>query len=222
MSDGSYIGLSREKGRMPEDPGFFKHTPFDQPKPFVDERSGNDGKGFYIRTFTGKQLYWEHVEDHDFDVVDIAHALSMKCRWSGHTRKFYSVAQHSVMVSQLVPDEHKMDALFHDLSEAYMPDFPSPLKWYLRDKGFTVLSDMEKRLEAAAAKKLGLKFPRDPSIKEADLILLSTESRDLMPPGEERVGMIWPLEKEIDCWSPMMAKALFLKEYRKLRGVVEE
>jgi len=182
-------------------------------EPFIDERSGNDGKGFYIRTFTGKKLYWDHVEDHDFSVHDIAHALSMKCRWSGHTKVFYSVAQHSVMVSRLVAPEFKMDALFHDLSEAYMPDFPSPLKWFLRDQGFTVLSDMEKRLEKAAAKKLGLAYPRNPSIKHADLVMLSTESRALMPDGEERLGMIEPMRDPLIPLSPADAKKLFLREY---------
>lgn len=202
MSEGIYLGLQVDTPPI---------------EPFIDERAGNDGKGFYIRTFTGKKLYWEHVEDHEFDYRDIAHALAMKCRWSGHTKQFFSVAQHSVMVSRLVAPEHKLDALFHDLSEAYMPDFPSPLKWFLRDQGFTVLSDMEKRLERAAAKRLGLAFPRDPSIKQADLVMLATENRDLMPPGEERVGMVAPLPEKIIPWSPATAKFRFLGEYARLK-----
>jgi uncharacterized protein len=194
---------------------------FKQP-PFVDERAGNDGKGFYIRTFTGQKLYWSKLADHDYNIIDIAHALSMKCRWSGHTRSFYSVAQHSVMVMQLVEPKHKLAALLHDAAEAYMPDFPSPLKWFLRDRGFTYLSALEHQVDRAIARKFETEYPRDPSIKAADLVILSTESRDLMPDGEERLGMVEPLPEKIQCWSPLYAKETFLVEYRKLMGPITE
>lgn len=187
-------------------------------EPFIDERAGNDGKGFYIRTFTGRKLYWDHVEDHDFDIMDIAHALAMKCRWSGHTKKFYSVAQHSVAVAWECPEPLRLSALLHDAAEAYMPDFPSPLKWFLRDKGFTILSEMEKRVDAAICKHFGLPYPRDPEIKRADLKLLSTESRDLMPPGEERVGMVEPMLLTINCWSPTYARNEFLASFDDFTG----
>lgn len=184
----------------------------------IDKDSGRDQSGFYIRTFTGRQLYWARVEDHDYDIRDIAHALAMKCRWSGHTSSFYSVAQHCVHVSGLVAPEHALAALLHDGSEAYMPDFPSPLKWYLDECGFTVLRAIEARVDMAIADKFGVKYPRHPSVKEADIIMLGAEHRDLMPHGQETSHMPDGGFPPIACWSPEQAEREYLHRYRTLIG----
>lgn len=182
----------------------------------VNEKSGSDSLGYYIRTFTGRKLYWDRIAEHDYNIEDIAHALSMKCRWSGHTSKFFSVAQHSVLVAALVPPEHQLNALLHDASETYMPDFPSPLKWYLRDLGFMVLSDIEKDVERAIAAKFKLQYPRPACIKVADLQLLATEHRDLMPHGEETAAMQDFLPNTLEPWAPGIAECRFLGMYERL------
>jgi uncharacterized protein len=184
----------------------------------VDKQSGRDPNGYYIRTYTGRQLYWARVEDHDYDIRDIAHALAMKCRWSGHTSSFYSVAQHSVHVSELVQPEHALAGLLHDGSEAYMPDFPSPLKWYLEDTGFTVLRAIETRVDVAIATKFGLPPTRHPSVKEADIVMLGAEHRDLMPHGQETSHMPDGNFPTINPWSPVRAEHEFLRRFAKITG----
>lgn len=187
-------------------------------EPVVNEKSGSDSLGYYIRTFTGRKLYWDRIADHDYCVEDIAHALSMKCRWSGHTREFFSVAQHSILVACQVPPEHQLNALLHDASEAYMPDFPSPLKWFLRDKGFTILSEIEKEVERAVAAKFKLQYPRPACIKVADLQLLATEHRDLMPHGEETAAMQDFLPATLKPWCPEKAEARFLTMFHHIKA----
>jgi hypothetical protein len=198
---------------MPNDNAAFEHT---RQRLLPNHKSGNDGTGYYIRTFTGRQLYWARVEDHDYDIRDIAHALAMKCRWSGHTKQFYSIAQHSIAVANLVEPEHKLAALLHDASEAYMPDFPSPLKWYLIDTGFTQLKGIEARVDVAIAVKFGLPTPRHSSIKTADILMLGAEHRDLMPHGAETEHMPCDGIPTLVPMSPEESEQAFLAEYYRI------
>lgn len=184
-----------------------------------DKRTGADDRGFYIRTFTGKQFYWDEIEKNEYDIRDIAHALSMNCRWTGHVKKFYSVAQHSLMCSMQVPTKHALAALLHDATEAYVHDTPSPLKWYLRERGFTSFADLEKRIDVALNKTFGVTLPRDPCIKEADLRMLATENRDLMEQGQESEWMVKPYDFRITPIPPEQAEAYFLNRYTALTGV---
>ena len=178
-----------------------------------DKRTGNDGKGFYIRTYTGAKFYWDTIETNEYRIDDIAHALAMNCRWTGHVRQFYSVAQHCCLASYEAPPGQELAALLHDASEAYVHDTPSPLKWYLADHDFTAFSDLEKRVDKAIYNDFGVPWPRDPVVKAIDLRLLATESRDLMPPGEERIHMIEPYPWHIKPWDPEEAERQFLKRY---------
>jgi hypothetical protein len=92
------------------------------------ENSMSDRKGDWIQTFTGRQ-YWP-LDPHPSDVCieDIAHHLSMLCRFTGACKRFYSVAEHSVHVSYLVPPELALHGLLHDASEAYCNDIARPVK----------------------------------------------------------------------------------------------
>ena len=190
----------------------------EEPQMTPDKRTGNDGKGFYIRTFTGKKFYWDNVEANDIDIHDIAHALANNCRWTGHVRKFYSVAQHCLYASFETPPGLELSALLHDASEAYVHDTPSPLKWYLADHDFTAFSDLEHTVDRAIYDRFKLPYPRDPRIKDIDLRLLSTESRDLMPPGEERIHMIEPYPWHVRPLPPEDAEDEFLQRFRYLTG----
>ena len=81
-----------------------------------------------IRTFTGKVFDLKILDPESICIEDIAHALAKTTRFGGHLKEFYSVAQHSVLMAQLVPSELKVEALLHDASEAYLGDMPSPFK----------------------------------------------------------------------------------------------
>lgn len=103
-------------------------------------------------------------------IEDIAHSLAHQCRYNGHMNCFYSVAQHSIMVCETVPEKHKLAALLHDASEAYLSDIPSPIKKRL--KGY---KDLEDNLMKVIANKFGFEYPLHEEVKKADLVQLKYE-----------------------------------------------
>lgn len=111
-------------------------------------------------------------------IRDIAHALSMQCRFGGHTKHHYSVAQHSVNVSYLVPKEHALQALLHDATEAYLVDIPTPIKRLLRD-----YKPLEERLWSCIAAKYGVPKELHASVKEADSRICISEKIELISPN---------------------------------------
>ncbi len=123
---------------------------------------------------------------------DIAGSLALQCRWGGHTKSFFSVAQHCVHVAEVVvllaqtegyPDELvsklRIAAVLHDAHEAYTGDISTPVKRVLGP----AVADLERRLDSAIAERFGIDpdMMRHEIVKEADRILLVTEYRDLMP-----------------------------------------
>lgn len=117
--------------------------------------------------------------DPDPDLVTVpvlAKALSQLCRFTGHTRTFYSVAQHSVLVSRLVPPELARWGLFHDAAEAFVGDVSSPLKRLIPD-----YRAIEERIERVVWAKFGLDGPLPAAVKQADMSALIAEKNALMP-----------------------------------------
>lgn len=172
--------------------------------------------GDWIQTFTGKQFYPLDPRPDELDIIDIAHALSLKCRYAGHCRDFYSVAQHSVLVSENVPPQDALWGLLHDAAEAYLSDIPRPIKASLI--GF---NEMEERVMRSVAERYGLPWPEPPWVGRADLTLLHTERRDLMatPPipwGTDALAA--PLPGRIEPWPWHRAKIAFLGRFDKLTG----
>jgi hypothetical protein len=134
--------------------------------------------GGWILTASGRQFWPLDARPEDVSLFDIAHALAKICRFGGHCRQFYSVAQHSIIVAQNFPG-HKALALLHDATEAYLGDMVRPLKLCLPQ-----FATAEDRLWEVIATRFDLPLtnPRDvPRLKEADDRTLMTERRDIMP-----------------------------------------
>jgi hypothetical protein len=149
-------------------------------------------------------------------IYDIAWGLSMICRFGGQSTSFYSVAQHSCLVSRLVPEEHQFAALMHDAVEAYVGDMVGPLKQLIPE--YKVI---EKRAEAVVLGCWGITLPLDPCIKHADLRALRTEQRDLTVDHESD----WNGLDQYEAWSgkiipqfPQAAAAMFTDYYHRLGG----
>jgi hypothetical protein len=152
-------------------------------------------------------------------IRDIAAALAKLCRFTGHCREFYSVAQHSVLVSLAVPSEYARWGLLHDATEAYIGDIAKPLKVAFDALSPGVLKGIEERLMEAVAIRFGLIMPVPEPVHAADRALLATEKRDLMPSG----GRSWPwlpppLPDPIVPLRPREAESAFLVRYRELFG----
>lgn len=135
--------------------------------------------GAWIETYTGRRFDVLIPQPSQVDIYDIAHALSNQCRWSGHCKEFYSVAQHSVLVSLQCPKPQALNGLLHDASESYLGDFTSPLKY--RTAAGAVYRHLESLAMNAIKRRFSLLALHAPSVKKADLIVLATEIRDLFP-----------------------------------------
>ena len=85
------------------------------------------------------------------------------------------MAQHSVLVSCIVPEEHALQALLHDATEAYMGDMVKPLKDIMPE-----FQAMEEKLQKTIFRRFGVNEEMHPAVKDADMILLTTEQRDIM------------------------------------------
>ena len=172
----------------------------------------------WIETVSGRKFTFLSPKDEDIDINDIAHALSMTCRYSGHVRQFYSVAEHSYLASFLVPPEDALGALLHDASEAYITDVASPIKSHLHN-----YKKLEDTIMQAIANKYGFTYPVSAAIKKADVAMLSTEAHWLMP-GKGDNWTFWNGVERPDiyigikpsCLSPEQAKKYFIERFNIL------
>ncbi len=168
----------------------------------------------YMITVTGRKINFIEPDINDIDIEDIATGLSNICRYSGQLKSFYSVAQHSVLVSRYAPDEYSLEGLLHDATEAYIGDVITPVKQYLPD-----YRRIEDNLMQVISKKFDLDYPFHPSIEHADKVLLHTEIRDLKPeatPLRPVNNKIETMPVTINPLSPNDAKKLFLTEFNYL------
>lgn len=168
-----------------------------------------DGTEGLIFTFSGETINPLAPAADRIHPEDIAHSLSNQCRFTGHTREFYSTAQHCYHVSYLVPEEFALWGLLHDATEAYLADIARPVK-YQPEFG-DVYIRFEKQLEKAVIERFGLVDPMPKEVKDSDTLMLWAEVRDLMPQDI-------PIEVEvpdltIDPWTPAVAEYLFLQRY---------
>jgi hypothetical protein len=170
----------------------------------------------WMQTYCGIAFRFPPTEDM-FALIDIAHALSMQCRYNGHCHRFYSVAEHSVLLARWFAARGEMDlaraALFHDAGEAYVSDVPRPIKPYVPE--FSVMSDA---VDEVIAAKWRIAHMHSREIKAADLRILADEQAVLMPnpPRSWHFHPDGPLNVRIECWSPHVAENEFIRTYQLL------
>lgn len=174
--------------------------------------SGVDRKGDWMQTISGRQFWPIDPRPEDVFIEDIAHALSMMCRYNGHCRTFYSVAEHSVLVSRALPDDLALWGLLHDASEAYIADIVRPAKRFIA--GYC---EVEDRIMNAVCERFGLSPTMPAEVKRVDNAILADEQRCIMatPPAP------WTLPEpalgiNIVGLAPWDAKAAFLDRYTEL------
>ena len=173
-------------------------------------------KDAWIQTYSGRRFNPTNPVVKAIVIQDIAHSLSMQCRFSGHTKQFYSVAQHSVLVSYFCDYKDRGWGLMHDSSEAYLVDVPRPLK---HSGKFNDYLRFEKNMQKAICERFNLPEQEPESVKRADKLLLVTEARDLMYPlRNDWIQECDPLPFKIDPWPPEKAKDIFMKRFFELFG----
>ena len=168
---------------------------------------------------SGNYFDFADVDHSVLSIEDIAHGLSLSCRFSGQCNKFYSIAEHSYWVSIMVPEEYALVGLLHDASESVLQDMVKPLKNMMPE-----YRAMEENVERKIARDYDLPFPYPPEIKEADVRMLITEQRVLFKSGSfdqkiwDKVSPYTQEEVDISCWSWHEAEQVFLTRYRDLTG----
>jgi len=132
----------------------------------------------WIETYSGKKFHILNPRPEEIDIVDIAHAEANQCRFTGHVKNFYSVAEHSHYVSLLCKPENALKGLLHDASEAYISDISRPLK-YCTGIG-PIYKEIEKKISDVIYAKFGLEPDEPADVKNADNVMLITEKVQLL------------------------------------------
>ena len=172
--------------------------------------------------YSGGVFDFLNPENSTYGIEDIAHALSNICRFGGHVRYHYSVAQHCVLASHYTKKlEFSYDILMHDAAEAFLGDIPTPLKALLPD--YKVI---EERVERDICKRYMIQYPFHPEVKAIDRVMLCAEQKALVVNQED-----WGFSEEehkasrrirIDPWTFPQAKNAFLMRFWELRNAMEK
>jgi 5'-deoxynucleotidase YfbR-like HD superfamily hydrolase len=179
----------------------------------------------YMHTFWHHKFRVGWPLEEDVCIEDIAHSLSLLCRFTGHVKQFYSVGEHSVRVSYLCPAEHQLWGLLHDAGESYAGDVNRPLKY---SPGMEAYRAYEKNVQQVISLRYNLLMEEPKEVKAADDRLLVTEQRDLMwgvtsagNVQKERLHGILPLFETIVPWTTEQTERTFLMRFSELTGVKE-
>lgn len=180
-----------------------------------DWNLGLPRQGSFMQTYTGRKFWPMDPKSNEVCIRDIAHSLSLQCRYAGHCRRFLSVAEHSVHIARwlvVVAPEAALWGLLHDASEAYLVDIPRPVK-----PSLTGYKAAEANVMAAICARFGLPIDMPAVVHEADDRIIADELVNLVP-------MAWharhdnPLNVTLQFWSPEEAEIEFLETFRALTG----
>lgn len=169
----------------------------------------------WIETYTGKKFYFLDPQDDQIDIKDIAHSLAFTCRYTGHSSRFYSVAEHSILVSYLAADP--LAGLLHDASEAYITDIASPIKPHLAN-----YKELEDMIMGRIAHTFGFAYPLSEDIKDCDATQLKTEAKHLLKSGGIPWAHLYPTRRahgiKPTCMGPEEAEKAFLDRFEEVRN----
>jgi len=166
----------------------------------------------FITTFTGHKFHYLKPQDNEICIEDIAHALALTCRFGGHCKEFYSVAEHSVRVANIVEEQYKLKALLHDAHEAYLHDVVRPIKHDMPQ--YKIFAD---RIQGVINIKFLCSKNGDTEIKLADDTMLATEANVVMTTTEDWANLPEPGKP----FTPMNwrnAERQFLKRFKMYTG----
>lgn len=182
----------------------------------------------WCETYTGRQFFFKPGERHNVNLLDCAHSLSMLCRYNGHTNKFYSVAEHTVLMANHVwrdmaaefPDRHALavgalTALHHDDSEYIIGDLIRPIKPL-----FPLFKKVEEDILMSCAYAFGFEYPLPDWLKELDSRIIVDERRQAMSDSGNDWGTdeLKPLGVELQFWDPEVARQVWLTTHEYLQG----
>lgn len=185
-------------------------------------------EGQWIQKATGGVFHLEDPQADEVCIEDIASSLSKLCRFTGHTKEFYSVAQHCVLVSRFCNKEDALWGLLHDASEAYTGDLSRPLRLLWKGVAITEnvylrgFKEVESAIQCAVCQRFCLAPDMPAGVKAADNMMLLLERRDLLPYVEWPTDNIklWELDKvgklpaaKLTTWTHEQSKDYFLARY---------
>jgi 5'-nucleotidase len=180
--------------------------------------SGNSA-GDWMQTYTGRAFYPMAPSVASVDPLDVAHALSLLCRYGGQCRWFYSVAEHCVLMSEAVSPENALWALLHDATEAYLGDMIRPLK-----QAMPAYRAAEYRLMEVICDRFDIDRECPAEVKAADNRILRDERDALMgaPPRLwESIEQLPPLGVNIHGWPHRLAERRYLERLHDLTAARE-
>lgn len=175
-------------------------------------------KGQWMQLASGRKFWPLDPRPEEIHIEDIASALSKMCRYGGHCKRFYSVAEHSVLMAHAAPDGYHLDALLHDASEAYLADVIRPIK-----SSLTNYHAIEAALERAIGKRFGTRQTMPDAVKHLDNAILADERAQNMEPMPGIPDAEWgarlpALGVTLQFWSPEKAEYEFLAAFRRYGG----
>lgn len=169
-------------------------------------------KGDWLQTYSGVQYWPCDPRAEEVNIVDIAHALSQLCRYGGHSKRFYSVAEHSVLLSHMVSPENAFAALMHDATEAYVVDVPRPIKPHLKN-----YAHIEWLNWGAIAHKFDLPFDIPQEVHDADKAICGLEVEQVML-LKLRPQYDFDRPVKIRFLNPVQAEVEFISRFLRLCG----
>lgn len=184
--------------------------------------------GSWIQTHSGMKFWPLDPRPEEIVLEDIAHSLAYQTRFTGHLKCFYSIAEHSILVSLLCDPKNSMKGLLHDAGEAYLKDIPRPLKALPQ---FDLYNQLEDRMHGVILQRFNLDGPMmTDDIVKADALMLSAEALWLFknPPIDDwhlkvyqNEDTLYVIRSLLRCWSPEEAKEKFIQRFNELSKLMQ-